>query len=610
MDKELFELKKRVVSVISDKIYYGLINFAEKIYNADYDVVILMARKASNLYAALFPLVKEEYLGSIQEEHEKRGDHVAKVISDRAIEVVLSDIREHKEKTKYKRILVADDIIIHGTTMASIREKLRMAYAQAGIPEKEYRIDIMAYAENMDGIALNGADICNSETIIKCNMSSWKKISNRIIDVLHLMGRPYTSYVPNAEIKMDSPLGESVRSFIEAGKMQEIKDCNMHRRNVKAYVATLESESKYAICETYRIYEYQDLKKYIFVPMVTINPINEIMLRHYVEALFGYMSSEGKQRIGNVVTNLEGEYAYRVVIYILSALGGWKFFTTILERKAEECIYDPREEIMNFSCPFLREFADLEDEITIDGTLERISDIYNGLQAEMICLEDFVIGEDVGQLEAEVNGIIDYARESERVDEAELSDVIIAKILETNNRLDEAKFIDWERKNQEKIRKRMKGLPVASLYKKLGQINEGIEKNAKAIVHVTDTGKGSIVPFAVEHLNQKIYFSMLRAGEQNYKYYVDNYLPIMYGFCMIESMHLGAAAEKENKEKLWDIYYEDSRLPLFGKKDREYLISNVMMDREFGDVIIEEVLREDDSEIDRMGKIINFQTVG
>lgn len=30
MNKELFELKRKVISVISEKTYYGLINFAEK----------------------------------------------------------------------------------------------------------------------------------------------------------------------------------------------------------------------------------------------------------------------------------------------------------------------------------------------------------------------------------------------------------------------------------------------------------------------------------------------------------------------------------------------------------------------------------------------------
>lgn len=614
MDKELSELKKRVVSVISDKTYYGLINFAEKIYNADYDVVILMARKASNLYAALLPLVKEEYLGSIQEKHEKKGDHVAEVISDRAMERVLSDIKYHKEKTKYKRILVADDIIIHGTTMASIREKLRMAYADAGVSEKEYQIDIMAYAENMDGIALNNEDICNSDTILRCNMSSWKKISSRIIDVLHIMGEPYTSYVPNAEIKMESSLGESIKTFIRAGKAEEIDDRNMFRRNVKTYVTTLEHENGYAICETYRIYEYSSLKKFMFVPMVTVNPVNENMLGRYMETLYDYMTAEGKKKIEKIVSGLESEYAYRVVVYTLSAIGGWNFFEKVLGQNAAGCKYDAEEEIMNFSCPFLHEFAELGDKVTIGETFKKMDEIYDSLKAGMVCLEDCIIGDDVRQLETEVNGILDYTKKRENIGRQEVSDDIIAKILETNNRLDEGKFIDWEAKNRDKIRKRMKGVPVASTYKKLRQIDGGNGKNTKAIVHAIDTGKGSIVPFSIEYMNQRIFISMLRAGEQNYRYYVDNYLPIMYGFYLIETAHVGQAAEKENKEFLWDQYYKKSEMPFFGEKDREYLTNIVSMDREFEDVIIEEVLHEDNTEIateiEKINEIINLQMIG
>ncbi len=607
MDKELFELKKRVVSAISDRIYYGLINFAEKIYNADCDVVILMARKASNLYAALLTLLKEEYLGSVQEEHERRAGHAAEVISDRAIEVVLSDIKRNGKRTKYKRVLIADDIIIHGTTMASIREKLRAAYIQAGIPENEYRIDIMAYAENMDGIALSSADICNSDTILKCNMSSWKKISSRIIDVLHIMGRPYTSYVPHAEIKMESSLGERMKAFLQTGKAEEVIDRNMHRRNVKAYVITLERESGYAICETCRIYEYADLKKYMFVPMVTIHPVNEGMLKHYLEALAVYMTDEGKKKIEEIVSGLESEYPYRLAIYILSALCGWRFFETVLEQSAEECHYDAKEEIMNFSCPFLQTFADVNDSVTIAGTFKKIDDLYNRLRPQMACLEDEIIGDDVEQLETELNRIVEYAREQESAGMSVILDDIVAKIMETNSRLDEAKFIDWEAKNRDKIRKRMKGVSVVSVYRKLRHIGEGIEKNSKAIVHAIDTGKGSIVPFSVEYKNQKIFISMIRAGEQNYRYYVDNYLPIMYGFYMIEAWGMDKAAEKESKERLWNNYYQESRMPFFGERDREYLINDVLMNREFGDVILDEVLCESDPEIIKINKIINYK---
>jgi len=610
MDRELFELKTKVVSVISDKIYYGLINFAEKIYNADYDVVILMARKASNLYAALLPLLKEEYLGSIAEEHERRGDNTAMVISDRAIERVLSDINKNGLKTKFKRILITDDIIIHGTTISQIREKLQRAYAEAGISENEYQIDIMAYAENMDGIALNGEDICNADTIVKCSRSSWKKISNRIIDVLRIMGRPYTSYVPNAEFKFDSPQGESIKTFIQSGKMKEISDRNMHRRDVKVYIVTHKSKEKYAICETYRIYEYQYLKKYVFVPMVTINPVNEAMLKRYIAVLIDYLTAKGKSEIGMAAQDFETEYPYRLAIYILSALSGWSFFEKAIGQKADGCKYDEREEILNFSCAFLRVFSDLEDETMIVKTFQKINDIYVDLQDEMNCLEDQAFGLDVQQLKEKVDEIVDYAGEKADAENVKFSDDIIAKVLETNNRLDEDKFIMWKKEGQKKSRKRMKGMPVVNIYKELEQVNSSIEQISKAIVHAIDTGKGSIVPFTVECLGQKIFVSMLRAGEQNYRYYVDNYFPIMYGFYLIETMSTEQKTVKEQKVCLWDQYYENREMPFFGEMDKEYLINSVLMDQEFGDVIIEEALRENDPETLEINRIINSQAAG
>lgn len=610
MNKELFELKRRVISVISEKTYYGLINFAEKIYNADHDIVILMARKASNLYHALLPLLREEYLGSIEEEHKNKGGRAAEVISDRAIERVLTDIKINGNKTKYKRILVADDIIIHGTTIARIREKLQKAYAEAGIPEEEYQIDIMAYAENIDGIALNAKDIWNADTIVKCSKSSWKKISNRIIDILHIMGRPYTSYVPNAEISMDSPQGKSIASYIQEGKIREIRDHNMQRRNVRVYVETRESGDAYAICETYRMYEYEYLKKYVFVPMIVINPINEEMLRRYIEILFKYLTEEGRAGIENMAWDFETEYPYRLAIYTLSSLAGWKFFEEALGQKADGCKYEVREEIMNFSCPFLRKFSDVGDVAKIAETFGEINIAYNKLKAEMVYLEDQAMGEDVQQLKSEVDGIVKYVQKEGKEEELEFSDDIIAKIMETNSRLDEEKFSVWKEEKRKEIRKRMKGISVANMYRQLKWKNESVEKNSKALIHAIDTGKGSIVPFTVKCSNQKIFISMLRAGEQNYRYYVDNYLPIMYGFYLLESMDLDQERQREQKEYLWSQYYKGNKMPLFGEMDKEYLMNNISMNGEFEDVILDEVLCEKNEKVLEIDKIINSQMAG
>lgn len=610
MNKELFELKKRVISAISDKTYYGLINFAEKIYNADHDVVILMARKASNLYQALLPLLREEYLGSIEEEHKSRGNHTAEVISDRAIERVLSDIKENGKKTKYKRILVADDIIIHGTTIARIREKLQKAYAEAGIPEDEYQIDIMAYAENIDGIALSAKDICNANTIVKCSRSSWKKISNRIINILHIMGRTYTSYVPNAEIRMDSLQGKSIASYIREGKVKEIRDLNMQRRNVRVYVGIQESEDEYAICETYRIFEYKHLNKYVFVPMVIINPINEEMLKRYIEILSEYVTEESRPGIEKMAWDFETEYPYRLAIYILSSLAGWKFFEAAFGQKADDCNYEVREEIMNFSCPFLCKFSGAGDAAKISETFREINIAYNRLKAEMVYLEDQAMGEDVQQLKSEVDEIVKYVQREGKEKESEFSDDIIAKIMETNSRLDEEKFGVWKGEKRKEIRKRMKGISVANMYGQLKWRSDSVERNSKALIHAIDTGKGSIVPFIVKCSNQKIFISMLRSGEQNYRYYVDNYLPIMYGFYLLETMDLDQKRQREQKEYLWSQYYGGNKMPLFGEMDKEYLMNNISMNGEFEDVILDEVLCEKNEKILEIDKIINSQMAG
>ncbi len=596
MDKIVFEQKRKLLKTVSGKTYYGLINHMGQIYNSKYDITILMARKASNLYLALLPLVKVEYFGKIEKEHQKLCYDLGYepiVISDRALDWILAEVRTKGKNTRFKRILIVDDIIIHGTTIASIKRNLIEEYQKAGLEEKDYTIDIMAYAENIDSLALQKDEVCNAESIEKCTTASWKEISSEIIHILYTMGQPYTSYVPNAEIIMDSNAGKAISKLISEGKMKEITDNNMKWQNAKAYSMIVTNERAYSICETYRVYEFRDMEKYVFVPMVSLQPASEELLKSYMSILSEYIDARSWKHINYILENCndESNYIYYLVVYVLSALAGWSFFDKFLRVGVEECKYKEIEEKMNFSCPLL---VCQDEHMCVERILtacNKVTSIYKE-GTEGFIWDEF--GNSDGDVEILKNSLMGIIRRIKK-DEASPG-IVVEKLLNINNQLDEEAFDNMERNGKGQIRKRMTGVPLIVLCELVRSIEIGIEQIFSFILQAIDYGKGSIVPHIFKENEKKIFAAVLHAGEQNFRYYVDNYLPIMYGVYMLE------INGNQNKEILWKQYYATvlSKRP-FLDEDKEYLLG-ISVEKEFGDVIVEEALRNRDN--DELKKVI------
>lgn len=56
-------------------------------------------------------------------------------------------------------------------------------------------------------------------------------------------------------------------------------------------------------------------------------------------------------------------------------------------------------------------------------------------------------------------------------------------------------------------------------------------------------------------------------------------------FYLLETMDPDQERQREQKEYLWNQYYEGNKMPLFGEMDKEYLMNNISMNGEFEDVI-------------------------
>lgn len=592
MNERLFQQKKNLLRRISSKTYYSLINYIGRIYNGEYDLVISMARKFSNLYLALLPLVKTEYFGSIDKEHKQKeqnqGIKTPIIISNRALDWILVDIKANKEKTRFKKILLADDIIIHGSTIKNIEEKLKHAYAEAGISEDNYLISITAYAENMDGLVLDPKAV-DQKYMEKCTRSSWKDISGQIVDILYIMGQPYTSYVPNARIKMESKAGKKITDLISQGKIKKFENKEAEKNNSRVYVSVLDSDDSFKICETYRIYAFDLLEEYVFVPMVSINPINENMLAEYISLLKVCLRENEKDYLQTILDSCRNEYRYFLVIYILSAISGWKFWQNNLELDPIDCKYNEVEEEFNFSCPFLRQKNDLEKETSIAKIFAGISEIYDKHYEEIQGVSLEKLDTDAKLLTEKISSLVCSRKKysSSNISIANLSRMI-GKFLEMNGNLDEAGF-QKEKADQTMIsHKRMTGIPIVSLVKIMHDLTNDIESIFIAILEAVDFGKGSIVPHPFKSGSQIIYAAVLHAGEQNYRYYVDNYLALMYGMYLLE-LYQKDNLVQSSKEVLWQEYSRNmnEEEAFFYEYDKQYLIETSIK-KEFEDVIVNE----------------------
>ncbi|MCI9526632.1 MAG: hypothetical protein HFH37_06910 [Lachnospiraceae bacterium] len=482
----------------------------EKIYLSDYELKVFMARRFSNLFFAMLPLVKEEEGGRILAEYKQKfsGKSEPVMISN----IALAAWKDKIKSGKCKRILLADDIVVHGRTLNEVYCQLKRWFEEADI--KDYKIDVFAYAESEQGLLENMESLKNRKVQKICSEGEWRLISDRIVGSLYLLGQPYTSYVPNMRIEGDSEFGRYIKELLadkNAGfSKQENAELQMYNTNTYIYVSSLEHEP--ALNFSVRIYEYVDLNEYVFVPMVMLEPVNLQVLREYLKEV----SSLIYGLCAEPITDEEEEgISYRLAVYLVSALRGWKYIRESLQFQGQLPAYDKKEEEINFSAVILKEGMECLEESKLDELWGKLCGIYKSAEK----IDDIFLGEnDIVDLNNEFNDIWKETRNSGNLDR------FFGKFLYVNGQLDEQRC-----QEESEFSQRFMGYPMAMAAKKMKLWNA--ENWVRAVLNAIDYGKGSIISKVVKGYC----FSVLHAGEQNCKYYLNEYFPFLYGLNYIES---------------------------------------------------------------------------
>ncbi len=552
MKRELVDKRKKLLTRLTRNEYHAYRQFVEKIYLENYELKILMARKFSNLFISLLELAMEENGGRARHIYEEKYGTREKepvIISNRALAFMKPKI----VSGEIKRILLADDIIIHGRTLNKVYEQLKSWFEEAGI--QDYTIEVYAYAESREGL-LDVPALENRHTEIVCSQAEWHNISNQIVDIFYLMGQPYTSYVPNYRVQEDSDAGRKIHKFlIENGEtLAHIMNPDMEMRRVQSYMYLEKAPFDLSLACTVRIYHYRDIGEFLIVPMVTFKPMTQSQVENYMGYLREWMDAEFADKCALLLAE-KCEECYRCVIYGVSALWGWKFAAEQLQLNSEEVCYDQREERYNFSQPFLDKAGFEQD---VKRTLDLLSQEKSPDGSEVCRLLTHITNNDAGI--KELNSILDEVIE-QNLDRSEhdarnwISDdnqnevlqAVMGKFLVENGCVDEERCRNSELE-------RNAGMPLYSLIHKLLEKFRSEMSIFASILYAIDFGKGSIV--AKKYGNY--YVSFIHAGEQNYKYYENHYFPFLYGLYRLEtaSIHMGISAVEKKKNEFINEYLQ------------------------------------------------------
>lgn len=588
MKRELANKRRKLLTRLTRKEYNAYRQFVEKIYLEDFELKILMARKFSNLFISLLELAREENGGRVRHLYEEKYVACGKepiIISNRA----LAFIKQNIISGNIKKILLADDIIIHGRTLNTVYELLKSWFEEAGI--QDYIIEVYAYAESKEDL-LDVPVLKKRHTEVVCTKAEWRNISNQIVDIFYLMGQPYTSYIPNYRVQEDSYAGRKIKKFLKekVNMLVRITNQDMEMRHVQSYMYLRKSFSDVSLACTVRIYDYKDIGEFLVVPMVTLKPMTQDQLEKYMGYLRKWMDIGFVEKCDQLLQE-KREESYRCVIYGLSALWGWKFAKEQLNIDMEEVYYDKREEQYNFSQNFWckigseQEVGSLVDMLLLETCSEK-SKVCESLSSivendvEIKRLND-ILEEVIKQsIDRKDDPLRDWSSNNEQ---KEVLKAVMGKFLAENGRVDEEKCKNLEFE-------RSMGIPLCSLICKLLERFKDEISIFASILYAIDFGKGSIV--AKRYGNY--YVSFIHAGEQNYKYYENHYFPFLYGMYRLETEGLRKGNIHDVEEKKNEFineylqYWKQEQL-YYIETDIDY-IKRISIEKEYYRVLLYDLL--------------------
>lgn len=212
----------------------------------NYDYIIFVTRKSFDLLKAY-----------------KKTNNVnttAKLCSSKAINIIGRNFKD-------KKILVVDDILIHGKALYSLKSQITECYSPAVV-------DLSVFMQKYDQYdAANTVFELNCQNEYLSYESEWKRVTEYLVEIFHDENVPYTSYVLDMDIENidDKDVSSLVRRF----RAEEINHKDLSFNFFVAFDDNVKENIKNIIqLSVLRIYYSKKLKKLTLSPYVQLNDIN------------------------------------------------------------------------------------------------------------------------------------------------------------------------------------------------------------------------------------------------------------------------------------------------------------------------------------------------
>lgn len=543
------DVKEILLKNISENKFFDICNFIEELYLKECDILILMARKFFNLFCVFHELNCQKYKRlEIPYLREK------KIITNRALPLIKKSLQDHQ----LKKVIIADDIIIHGRSIREVYEEVINL-----CPEAE--ILLMSYMRNgqEDFAYLDITERVQSRYLVK-TYDEWREFSDEIINIFYMSGRPYISYLPYFSLNIE---WKRLMEKMNYGDYYSIQDKDMKKYGVEAYMYTgkkLEIFQRLKCCEipVLRFYYYSKIEKVIAIPYFCMNEMEEeslVKISDYIRTAYftqKYQELVNQNDGANEMRMMELEYA----------LSSWLCMHVLDLFEIQAFTWHKEIEYYNF-CEML-----LPEEIISDIEIQhRLSDMESS--SNQVCVTRSNLDKDTQILLEKYHKLKEiyntnfprwkkmrsWIGSSEDYKQRFLDNYLVV-----NGGIDEQRC-----KNNNIEQKRLFGISVSYLLEDMANFLYKLYGGEKSktdclnqvfavILKAIDSGKGTIVIKAIGEDAQNRYSeSVIYAGEQNYKFYENTNFPIMYGLYLIEQeSRRQKAFEKINvrKRKLVDDF--------------------------------------------------------
>lgn len=541
MKRGLAVKRERILRRISLEEYRELLGFVEKVYLSEYALKVLLARKCSNLFFALIDLVREEDGGRVRRLYEQKFTEKNRplIISDRA----LCFFRQSIKEGNFPDILIVDDVMIHGKTVAQLYGKIKPL-----VEGKNCNIDIWAYAANNDEVL---QEVLQKAKIDRqCEANERRVITDKIVDIFYLTGRSYTSYVPNDVLNINSVPGKAVEAFLHCPGVKRINNISQEEEDIFSY-AWIDSENwKFSVFRSVRFYWNKELEKCVVVPMVSLMPVWEDVLSKYGNILKEFICEDYYEKVFLACREL----SYRMIIYVVSALWGRFFFEKVLGCPVVgDELENPLEEEVNFGKVILnRERVKALKAEQIEEVLDSLEKVYQEVDSATL----LGLSPDFRILREEAVLISKRGGDDEK-------SVRVMNFLHANAEKEE-RLWEENRHKEAGAAGRLDGYPLCCI-PDLFQ-DQCRREILMQILCAIDLGHGSIVAMVYETEAGFCYVSLLHSGERNYKYIEMRYFPFLYGLFEIEK----EMRKRQQKEDGYKRSFLEKYVKSAGKNCTEY----------------------------------------